>query len=271
MFPMKKSFALVFLFLLPLFFFPDKPQVHPYYPKAVSEPTKNEEGKQETATPLPKNVIDSEAPSSPPIVATEEKDPFPNLYGCDTTMAFTSGPLEGQDSQFTILGLDYFLEKGDKFYPGKETAVYYNPPHYLILHSAFNNGNILHPLEAEFLRYYLEYWGESGTAYIQEQIDSLSGSRVEWTCNGEPILTTQVRDVIRLSQAASDQLWLAPETLEQILAEREGLVNEWVGEMELTDEPTFYLGFCGWGPQSSGDARFYYYRYLINFDILPET
>ncbi len=74
-------------------------------------------------------------------------------------MEFISGPLAGKGNKFTILGQEYFDEKGDLFYPGEKTAVFYDGPKYLILHSAFQNGNVLRPLEAEFIRHYLEYWG----------------------------------------------------------------------------------------------------------------
>ena len=99
-------------------------------------------------------------------------------------MKFTSGPLEGKSAEFLILGQEYFDDKGDLFYPGEKTAVFYDGPKYLILHSAFQNGNVLRPLEAEFIRKYLEYWGESGTDYIQTQMDSLIGSEIEWSLWG---------------------------------------------------------------------------------------
>ena len=193
--------------------------------------------------------------------------PFPNLYECNLELSFTTGPLSGNSTDFLVLGEDYFVNKGDSFYPGKNTAVYYDPPRYLILHSAFENGNMLKPLEAEFIRFYLEYWGDSGNDFVQGNIDSLIGSTVIWQCDNEILFTSTIRDIVRFSQVASDQLWLEPQNLEQILAAKEGLVSEWIGEMEITSEPTIYLGFCGWGPENSGDRRFAYYRYLINFDL----
>jgi len=193
---------------------------------------------------------------------------FPVIYNCEIEMEFTSGPLEGKGSKFTVLGEEYFNEKGDLFYPGEKTAVYYVGPKYLILHSAFQNGNVLRPLEAEFIRFYLEYWGESGTDYIQGQIDNLIGSEIEWTCNGDRLFTTEVKEIIRLSAVASDELWQEPIYLRQILIQHEGLVSEWVGEMDPLFMDTFYLGFCGWGPENSGDERYTYYRYLINFDMI---
>ena len=192
---------------------------------------------------------------------------FPDLYNCSMELTFTSGPLAGNSTDFTILGEDYFTEKGDNFFPGKNTAVYYDPPRYLILHSAFQNGNMLKPLEAEFIRFYLEYWGDSGNAFVQGNIDSLIGSTVTWSCDDEILFSSYIRDIVRLSQVASNQLWLEPQNLEQILTDKEGLVSEWIGDMEITSDPTIYLGFCGWGPVASGDQRFAYYRYLINFDL----
>ncbi len=193
---------------------------------------------------------------------------FPNLYGCKMVMKFTSGPLKGKKSKFTVLTEDYFTDKGEQFYPGEKTAVYYEGPRYLILHSAFADGNILRPLEVEFIRYYLEYWGESGTEFIQDRIDELIGSKVEWTCDGETILQTEINSVIRLSATASNEIWENPIYLRQILLKHEGKAEEWLGEMDPYFMDTFFLGFCGWGPEESGDDRYYYYRYLINFTIL---
>ncbi|MBG0786626.1 MAG: hypothetical protein H0S79_16135 [Anaerolineaceae bacterium] len=210
---------------------------------------------------------DAEAQSSTP-GPTPTTRPFPYIYNCEMRMEFISGPLEGKGNKFTILGEEYFDDKGDLFYPGEKTAVFYDGPKYLILHSAFQNGNVLRPLEAEFIRHYLEYWGESGTDYIQAQIDSLIGSEMEWACNGQVLFRARVKEIIRLSAIASEELWQDPIYLRQILIRHEGLVSEWVGEMDPYFMDTFYLGFCGWGPESSGDERYTYYRYLINFDMI---
>lgn len=215
-------------------------------------------------TPSPDSTEFFQIPSAEP---TPTPDPFPVLYNCSMELTFTSGPLAGNKTDFTILGEEYFAEKGDSFFPGKNTAVYYDPPRYLILHSAFENGNMLKPLEAEFIRFYLEYWGDSGNEFVQGNIDSLIGSTVIWSCDDEIIFSSSIRDIVHLSQVASNQLWLEPQNLEQILIDKEGLVSEWIGDMEITSEPTIYLGFCGWGPIDSGDQRFAYYRYLINFDF----
>lgn len=208
-----------------------------------------------------------EAFSSTP-TPTPTTRPFPYIYNCEMQMEFISGPLEGKGNKFTILGEEYFDDKGDLFYPGEKTAVFYDGPKYLILHSAFQNGNVLRPLEAEFIRHYLEYWGESGTDYIQAQMDSLIGSEMEWTCNGQVLFRARVKEIIRLSAVASEELWQDPIYLRQILIRHEGLVSDWVGEMDPYFMDTFYLGFCGWGPESSGDERYTYYRYLINFDMI---
>lgn len=194
---------------------------------------------------------------------------FPGLYGCEMEMKFTSGPLKGKKSRFTILDQEYFEDKGEKFFPGEKTAVFYDGPRYLILHSAFEDGNIMRPLEAEFIRYYLEYWGESGIEFIQDRMDELIGSQIEWKCNGETILNTQIKSILRLSAKASNEIWEDPVYLRQILLKRDGKAEEWIGDMDPYFMETFFLGFCGWGPESSGDYRFYYYRYLINFDLLP--
>ena len=220
-----------------------------------------------TDTPSLSTSTDHDAGSISKPEPTPTPHQFPVLYNCEIKMEFTSGPLEGKGSKFTVLGEEYFADKGELFYPGEKTAVFYTGPKYLILHSAFQNGNVLRPLEAEFIRFYLEYWGESGTKYIQQQIDNLIGSEIEWTCNGDKLFTTEVKEIIRLSAVASNELWQEPIYLRQILIRREGLVSEWVGEMDPLFMDTFYLGFCGWGPESSGDGRYTYYRYLINFDI----
>lgn len=233
-------------------------------PQVISTQETSSTNQIAEATPVPisDSALTNEDKELPPT-----PEPFPDLYECNLEIVFTTGPLAGSETDFFVLGKSYFENKGDSFFPGKNTAVYYDPPRYLILHSAFENGNMLKPLEAEFIRYYLEYWGESGNAYVQGNIDSLIGSTVIWKCNDKELFSSTVREIVRLSQIASDQLWLEPRNLEAILVEQEGLVSEWIGAMEVTYEPTIYLGFCGWGPESSGDLRFAYYRYLMNFDL----
>lgn len=229
-------------------------------PEATS--TSAPEVTRETPTAL---LGTEESLSSPTLTPTP--NPFTQFYGCNMELVFTSGPLASKGTQFAVLERDYFVDKGDKFNPGKGTSIYYEDPHYFILHSSFVNGNALRPMEAEFLRKYLEYWGTSGEAYIQGQIDNLIGSTVSWVCDGELVFETEISGIERLSHIASNRLWLKAEELEEILIDREGLVSEWVGEIELTDDPHLYVGFCGWGPESAGDARFTYFRYLIQFGI----
>lgn len=199
---------------------------------------------------------------------TPTPDPFSDLYGCEMELKFISGPLESRETQFTVLGKDYFHEKGNKFDPGKGTSIYYEEQHYFILHSSYVNGNILKPMEAEFIRFYLENWGDAGPDYIQRQIDNLIGTEVVWTCSGSQVFRTRINGITRLSHEASNRLWIEPRYLAQILKDREGLVSEWVGEFDDTDKPTIYIGFCGWGESSLGDIRFAYFRYLIHFEII---
>ncbi len=216
---------------------------------------------------------DKTLPSTPAVVTpnpspTPTPDPFADLYGCEMELEFISGSLESRKTRFTILGKDYFKDKGDLFDPGTGTSIYYESQHYFIVHSSYVNGNILDPMEAEFIRKYLEYWGDTGPEYIQDQINSLEGSRVVWKCSGKEIFLTRINGIVRLSHEASNRLWLEPRSLEQIIEDREGLVSEWIGEFKDTDQPILYIGFCGWGPRSLGDSRFTYYRYLIKFDVL---
>lgn len=210
-----------------------------------------------------------EAPEvdEPNIEPTPTENPFSTFYGCNMTIEFVDGPLESKATDFKVLGMDYFYDKGDKFDPGKGTSIYYQYQHYFILHSSFVNGNILRPMEAEFIRKYLEYWGESGEKYVQGQIDSLIGAEVTWTCNGETLFQTKIDSIARLSHEASQDLWIHPENLNQILMDREGEESEWIGDIQPTTEPYLYTGFCGWGPESTGDERFTYFRYVIRFTI----
>ena len=224
-----------------------------------------------TEPPSETSILSDNKPPSTTLIATPTAHPFPDLYNCEIKMKFTSGPLEGKSSEFLILGQEYFDDKGELFYPGEKTAVFYDGPKYLILHSAFQNGNVLRPLEAEFIRKYLEYWGESGTDYIQTQMDSLIGSEIEWSCGDQVVFRTKVKEIIRLSAVASEELWQEPIYLRQILLRHEGLVSEWIGEMDPFFMDTFYLGFCGWGPENTGDERYTYYRYLINFDMIYDN
>lgn len=183
-------------------------------------------------------------------------------------LQFVSGPLESKSTQFDVLGLDYFQDKGDKFKPGKGTGILYEDQRYFIIHSSFVNGNVLRPMEAEFIRKYLEYWGSSGSKYVQGQIDSLIGSEVLWVCDGELIFRTKIESIARLSHEATNDIWLNPQNLDDIITERAGIEEEWIGEMTPTSDPHLYLGFCGWGPDEDNPERFTYFRYLLRFEIL---
>ena len=209
-------------------------------------------------TPVPTKIL----PTIPPT-----PNPAPDLYGCEMRIEFSSGPLENQTSDFEVLDETYFLDKSDQFAVGKGTGVYYESQPYLILHSSYVNGNALRPMEAEFIRKHLEHWGKYGNEYIQGQMDALIGSQVNWYCNDELVLETTIDSIVRLSHAASERLWLEPTEIEDILADREGLVSEWIGEITTSDEPNLYLGFCGWGPSDLDYGRYTYFRYLLSFTI----
>ena len=202
---------------------------------------------------------------------TATPNPFASLYGCEMQLNFTSGPLESKNTVFNVLGEDYFSDKEDKFKPGKGTGIYYQDQHYFIIHSSYVNGNILRPMEGEFLRKYLEYWGSSGNAYVQGQMDSLIGSEVIWSCDGEQVFRTEISGIARLSHEASNRLWLEPENLEEIVVDREGLVSEWIGNISPTSEPHLYLAFCGWNANSNSSDRYTYFRYLFQFEIIGDN
>ena len=222
----------------------------------AENPEENNSPTSSTASPTP-------SPTSTP-------NPFASLYGCKMQLNINSGPLESKKTQFTVLGEDYFSDKGDKFKTGKGTGIYYQDQHYFIIHSSYINGNILRPMEAELFRKYLEYWGTSGNAYIQGQIDSLIGSEIVWSCDGEEVFETKISGIVRLSHEASNRLWLEPENLEQIVVEKEGLVSEWIGEITPTVEPHLYLAFCGWSTDEKATDRYTYYRYLIQFEVIGD-
>ena len=236
----------------------DDPQVVTPQPTDEALPTAAHEPEIVDSEPVPKKIL--------PLIP-ENIETTPDLYGCEMRIEFTSGPLADQISEFEVLDETYFEDKGDKFAVGKGTAVYYESQPYLILHSSYVNGNILKPMEAEFIRKYLENWGRNGNDYIQEQINTLVGSQVNWYCHNELILETTINSIVRLSHEASNRLWLQPTEIEDILQDKEGLVSEWVGEIEPTDKPNFLLGFCGWGQPSIEVGRYTYYRYLLNFTI----
>lgn len=231
-------------------------------PTATSTTTAAEvEGPQSERTASnPPTAAPSPTPSPTP-------DPYSELYGCEMSVQFMSGPLEPRTTDFTVLGQDYFSDKADKFAPGKGTGIFYLDQRYFIVHSSYVNGNILKPMEAEFIRRYLEYWGGTDVDYIQEQIDGLIGTDALWICDGSAVFKTRITGVTRLSHAASERLWLEPESLEQILIDQEGLASEWVGRIDLANDPALYLGFCGWGPNDS-DQRFTYFRYLLQFSVI---
>lgn len=237
----------------------------PYDRPTTTTPTLQEVETTELENPPVSDSVPLPTKSLPTNQITS--DPFPDLYGCKMRIEFTSGPLENQTSEFSVLDETYFQDKGDNFAVGKGTAIYYETQPYLILHSSYVNGNMLKPMEAEFLRKYLEHWGENGNKFIQEHIDSLIGSQVNWFCNNDLILDTTINGITRLSHEASNRLWLRPNEIEDILKDKEGLTSEWIGEISSTNDSSLYLGFCGWGPPSIDNGRYTYYRYLINFTI----
>jgi hypothetical protein len=202
-----------------------------------------------------------------PKISTPASFVMPNLYGCEATIEFVSGPLKGKSRQFSILDKSYFEDKGDKFAVGKGTGVFYQDTPYLILHSSYVNGNLLKPMEAEFIRKYLENWGEKEESYINGQINNLNGSQVNWYCADKLILKTSIYNIVRLSHEASNQLWLEPTQINLILEEKKGVQSEWIGETLKSDDPSIYLGFCGWGSSTIENGRYTYLRYLINFTI----
>jgi len=204
---------------------------------------------------------------SPTPSVTPTPDLFTTLYDCEMEIEFISGPLENKSTDFTVLGRDYFTDKGDKFAPGKGTGIFYENERYFIIHSAYQNSNILRPMEAEFIRKYLEYWGGTGNQYIQDQIDTLIGSQVNWICDGEEVFQTSINGIARLSHEASDRLWLNPNHLQQIISEKEGDESEWIGEIPESSTSTIYLSFCGWGPESLGSQRYTHFRYLFEFEV----
>jgi len=231
----------------------------------VDLPEQSNERATALAQPETNSLTQTAQPTPTP---TPEPDPFTSFYGCDMEIQILSGPLESDTSAFHVLDESYFDDKGDKFNIGKGTGVFYAQQPYLILHSSYINANILRPMEAEFLRKYLENWGNHGTEFIQTQIDSLVGSEVLWICDGNAVFKTRINGITRLSHEASNRLWLKPEELEDLLIAREGLVSEWVGEIPVSDETVLYLGFCGWGPKSLDSGRYTYFRYLIQFEVI---
>lgn len=209
-------------------------------------------------TPTPTNTP---TPTATPTI-------IPDLYGTYMELRFTSGPLEDYGTTFTMVERQYFYDKGDLFDVGKNTGVFYEDLRYLILHSGYEDSTLTNALEAEFLRKYLESWGNSGNDYIESQMETLKGSKMIWISDYQKAIEVELVDVIRLSHEASSELWLEPENLLQIIEDREGNASEWIGEMNQSDTPSVYLAFCGWGPSSVTEDRSIYYRYVIRFEIL---
>jgi hypothetical protein len=227
----------------------------------TSKPTSHQ-----TEDPSTENSVTSTPTTNIP-TSIPSPDPFSTLYNCNMEISFVSGSLESKSTEFKVLGLDYFEDKDDKFDPGKGTGIFYQSDHYFIIHSAYVNGNILRPMQAEFIRKYLEYWGESGEKYIEGQMANLINSEVLWSCDGKLLFKTKIDSIVRLSHVATEDVWLNPGHLQSILFNTENKGADWLGEMEFTSDPHLYVGFCGWGPQSQGNARFTYYRYIIRFII----
>lgn len=269
----KSSFLFLILFILlsacaPVFEASDLPRgealVETDWVETIS--TQTQEDKITKSEEKPET--DFVEPALSTFTPTPTPDPFTSFYGCQMEIKVLSGPLESKGSTFEVLGRDYFADKGDKFAFGKGTGVFYEQQRYLILHSSYINSNALRPMEAEFLRRYLENWGNHGPEYVQSQIESLIDSEILWICDGKYVFKTRVSGVSRLSYQASNRLWLNPQELEDILVDREGDQAEWIGTIPQSDEKSLYLGFCGWGPASLESERYTYYRYLIQFEIV---
>jgi hypothetical protein len=124
-------------------------------------------------------------------------------------------------------------------------------------------------MEAEFLRRYLENWAETDHTFIQGQMEKLMSAEATWTCDEDTTINTRVSGIVRLSHEASERLWLEPHELPQIIKDKEGDQDQWIGNIEESANPNLYIGFCGWGPESLGNKRFTYYRYLIQFEVIP--
>ena len=237
---------------------------------ATPAPTDQDNSQSE---PDPENQLTSPTPS-PTLTATNTPTPtatptiVPILYGCAMEIRFISGPMEGYSTTFTMVEREYFYDKGDKFDPGKNTGVFYEIQRYLILHSGYQYGNLSNPLEAEFIRKYLESWGNNNQDYVEGQIEALKGSEMIWICNNQEAVRVELVEVIRLSHEASSQLWLDPQNFNQIIADREGDASEWIGEMQQNVPPSVYISFCGWGPPTITANRSIYYRYIMRFEIL---
>ena len=167
-----------------------------------------------------------------------------------------------------MLDRSYFQDKGDKFDPGKQTGIFYENQRFLLLHSGYLGGNPLYPLESEFIRKYLELWGNNDSSYIEDQIQSLIGSEMVWSCKDQKTINLQLSEIIRLSHTATNQLWLDPANLLTIIENREGEPSEWIGAINNPTQRSIYFGFCGWGPPEIAQNRSIYYRYVFRFDIM---
>ncbi len=220
-----------------------------------------------TATPQPTLETQIISPTTTP-TSTPTPTPIADLWGCQMEMRFTSGPLAGEGTTFTMLDETYFQDKGDKFDTGKNTGIYYQDQKYVILHSGLIGWNPFSPLEVEFIRAYLENRGNESREYIEGQIDELTGSEIVWRCDGEIVLITRLVNIVRLSYEASTRLWLDPFNIQDIIRSREGLEDEWIGDMGPDTERSIYLGFCGWGPPHILRNRQTYYRYVLRFEKL---
>ncbi|MHA1332137.1 MAG: ComEA family DNA-binding protein [Candidatus Hodarchaeales archaeon] len=192
---------------------------------------------------------------------------FPDIYGCNIKIKFVSGPLDEYETEFNILEQTYFEEKADKFAPGMKTGIYYESQKYLILHSGYYQSKLSEPLEAEFLRKYLEGWGDLDKSYIEQQIDALIYSKIILVCDSAEPINLQLKEITRLSHVASNQLWVDPSSLFQVIIDREGESTEWIGNMSISNQNSLYLGFCGWGPPDIDQDRMTYFRYVMRFEV----
>lgn len=190
----------------------------------------------------------------------------PELLGCEMTLQFASGPLAGEEISFAVLDESYFGDKGDKFDLGKNTGVFYMESNLLVLHSGYKTLGIT-SLEAEPIRFYLEGWGNKGPEAIEEKMAEMLGSTLVWACEGQAPFASELTAIARLSHQASQDLWLRPWALGEILEQHEGEAAEWVGGYDQIRPNAVHLSFCGWGPSSLKAERYTYFRYVLGFEI----
>ena len=186
---------------------------------------------------------------------------------------FDEGLLTGESTNFDVVSpenLGTFTTTSEALAINSKTGVIRSEKYgnlLLSLHSGYTLSE--HPLEAEFLRYSLEKWGNN-TEYVEKKLYEIIGSKGTITFDGVEF-QIEITGAIRLQKDESDEINSYPENVLDIATKSINGQYVAMGNTEPFEKAKFnhelMINFCGWGPNNQPT----YYRYIILIDIKEET